>query len=116
MHPILFKNGTVYLLKVFGCENKSKHSIIGTVSFFKMLGFNYVPEYSDALVEEIAVLLKQQTCGFRVRHVVSEYVPCAKRRTIRLNLFDIKTQLKYEVLLGEKERPFERTLREAQQA
>lgn len=107
MHPITFENGTVYLLKVFPIEPKPGHFMIGSKTFFKMLGYENVPEYSEELVEEIAEKLKARTEWVRVRRAIVEYTPRTKRRVIRLKVFDMRKQHEYEVLLSEKARPFD---------
>lgn len=107
MHPITFENGTVYLLKVFPLEKKPGHFMIGTNTFFKMLGYESVPEYSEDVVEEIALLLKQRTEWVRIRRAVVEYTPRTQRKVIRLQIFDMRAQREYEVLMGRKARPFD---------
>lgn len=107
MHPITFENGTVYLLKVFPLEKKPGHFMIGTNTFFKMLGYESVPPYSEAMVEEIAEKLKARTEWVRVRRAIVEYTPRTQRKVIRLQVFDMRKQHEYEVLMGKKARPFD---------
>lgn len=81
--------------------------LIGTNTFFKMLGFDCVPDYSESLVEEVAAKLKARFEWVRMRNSQVAYTPRVKRRTITLELFEMRTQRTYKVLMGSAGRPFQ---------
>jgi NADPH-dependent 7-cyano-7-deazaguanine reductase QueF len=100
------------MLHVYLTPNPKKF-VIGTNRFFKFLRYTQVPEYSEELVERIAQTLKSRFAWLRVRHVTVEYTPRVARKTIRLELFDMRQQRDYTVLLDGKARPFNRVEQQA---
>jgi hypothetical protein len=92
------RTGNVTHLMTVDSTNIPNTYIIGTNSFFKMLGYTERQAYSNALAKEIDTKLRNEFEWLKLMSVESSYKPRTGTTTRRMKLRDIMSQKEYIVL------------------
>ena len=97
LHKIERTGNVVHLMNVDSCNIPNTY-VIGTRSFFTMLGYEERHAYSNALAKEIDTKLREGFEWLRLMSVDSSYKPRTGTTTRRMKLRDIMTQKEYIVV------------------